>query len=101
MTRSRSAFVGLFISTATLAFGGVAQADFVIQTSGWQTSTTSLNIDVANDNKTSYTGNVGSSNTPLTNVINITTTTGTDTGAGNAIIRPHGPQDPTIFSSVT
>jgi hypothetical protein len=90
----------LLISTATLAFGGVARADFVTQTSGWQTSTTSLNIDVNNTNVTSFTGHIG--NTVGTNVINITTTTGVDSGSGNAIIVPTGngaSQD--IFSSVT
>jgi hypothetical protein len=67
--------------------GASARADFVSSTAtDWQTSTTSLNIDVANSGQTSYLGHIG--NTVGTNVIDITTTTKTDTGAGNAIITP-------------
>jgi hypothetical protein len=97
MTRSRSALIALFVSAAAVAFSGSARADFVFNTdNSWQTSATSLNIDVQNTNQTSYSGTVGA------NVIGITTTTGTNTGSGNAIITPTGNgQNQTIFSSVT
>jgi hypothetical protein len=101
MIKFRSTLAGLLISTVAVAFGGSARAEFVgIATSSWQTSSTSLNIDVANSGQTSYTGHVG--NVVGTNVINITTTTATDTGAGNAIITPTGTgKNQDIFSSVT
>jgi hypothetical protein len=88
---------GVLISAAAIASSSSGRADFVPSTSvDWQTSATSLNIDLQNTNKTSYGGKVG------TNVINITTTTGTDTGSGNAIISPTGNgQNQTVFSSAT
>jgi hypothetical protein len=96
MIKFRSALAGLLISTVAVAFGGSARAEFVgIATSSWQTTSTSLNIDVANSGQTSYTGHVG--NVVGTNVIDITTTTPTNTGSGNAVIKPSGD----IFSSVT
>ncbi len=96
MTKSRCAFAGLLMSTAAIAFSGAARADFVSSTAtDWQTSTTSLNIDVNNSNQTSFVGHIG--NTVGVNVIDITTTTGTNSGSGNAIISPSND----IFSSVT
>jgi hypothetical protein len=101
MINTRRVLAAALVSAGTLFFSGIARADFVSHLgTDWQTSTTSLNINVNNTNQTSFLGHIG--NTVGTNVINITTTTGTDTGAGNAIITPTGngnSQD--IFSSVT
>jgi hypothetical protein len=88
----RAALAGLLISTSAVAFGGSARAEFVgIATSSWQTSSTSLNIDVNNSGQTLYTGHVG------TDAIQIETTTATNAASGNAVIKPSGD----IFSSVT
>src|SRR6266850_8153985 len=89
----RSTLAGVLISTAAIAYSVPARAEFVASTAtNWQTSASSLNIDVQNTGQTAYSGTVG------TNVINITTTTATDTGSGNAIITPTKTD---IFSSVT
>src|SRR6266571_4522410 len=95
MVTLRSTLASIFL--ATVAYVAPAQATFVMSTAtDWQTPATSLNIDVQNTGTTAYSGKVG------TEVINITTTTPTDTGSGNAIITPtgNGPNQD-IFSSAT
>jgi hypothetical protein len=95
MTLFRSALAGILISTAAVAFSASARADFVASTSTtWQSASTSLNINVTNDNQTSFAGTVGAQ------AINMTTTTPTDSASGNAVILP-GATNGTDFRSVT
>jgi len=80
MTRSRSALVGLFISTAAIASSGSARADFIVDLNPIGQN---LNIVTQTAGLATFDGTVGG------NIIHITTNTAADTGSGLAIISPH------------
>lgn len=75
-------------------FSVPAQADIVSSTStSWQTSSTSWNVDLSNNNVSNFTAHVG------TELINVSAVGVVDTGSGNATVTP-GTKD-TKFTSIT
>lgn len=93
MTNFRKAIVAALITTAAVVFSVSAHADIVSSTStSWQTSSTSWNVDVKNDEVTSFTAHVG------VHLIDIDTVGAVDTGSGNATAKA---AKDNVFSSIT
>jgi hypothetical protein len=94
MVDLRTTAFAVSISAVAAMFSASAQADIVSSTSDtWQTSSTSWNVDVNNDDVTSFTAHVGSQ------LINISTVGAVDTGSGNATVTPA--TNRTVFTSIT
>lgn len=86
--------VAISISVAAAMVSVSARADIVSSTSSsWQTSSTSWNVDIKNDDVSSFKAHVGSE------LINISTVGVVDTGSGNATVTP-GTKD-SLFTSIT
>ncbi|XSC46903.1 hypothetical protein ACF1BQ_015380 [Bradyrhizobium sp. RDT10] len=94
MINLRKTVVAISITAATATFSVSARADIVSSTSSsWQTSSTSWNVDVNNNDVSSFTAHVGSE------LINISTVGKVDTGSGNATATPANKD--TLFTSIT